>query len=336
MNIELFELGDFPTQRGSVLSNARLAYATLGDLNAKRNNVVLCPTWFTGYIKDVPPIFTGAGRAIDPAKHFIIIPALFGMGESSSPSNTPAPQEYARFPHVTYHDNVQAQHRLLTEKFGIDEIQLVASWSMGGTQAFQWAAQYPDMVKAIAPVACAARTAIYNALFLKSNIKAIQADPAWRGGYYGAVPPLEGMRVMAHLYAGWGMSEEFYRVEAYKAFGHPTLDDFLVDFWEAYFCARDANNLLAQMWTWLNGDISDQPAYGGDLDAALGAIKAKAVVMPAASDQYFPPGDNEAEVAGMKRATLKVLPSILGHFAPFSPDTQKDIDDGIREAMSGV
>jgi homoserine O-acetyltransferase len=334
--IEIFELGNFPTQRGTVLPNARLAYATMGELNAKKDNVVVCPTWFTGYINDVPPIFVGEGRAIDPNKHFVVIPGLFSMGESSSPSNTPPPHEYARFPHVTYYDNVLAQHRLLTEKFGIEQIALVSSWSMGGTQSFQWAAQYPDMVKAIAPVACSARTSIYNELFLKSNIKAIMADTAYDRGYYGDEPPLEGMRVMAYIYAGWGMSEEFYRVEGFKLFGHPTLDDFLVDFWEAYFGARDANNLINQMWTWINGDISDQPAYDGDFKKALGAIKAKAVVMPSATDQYFPPVDNEAEVAAMPNATLNILPSILGHFAPFSPDTQKDIDDGIREAMSAV
>lgn len=90
------------------------------------------------------------------------------------------------------------------------------------------------------------------------------------------------------------------------------------------------------MWTWINGDISDQPAYGGDFDKALGAIKAKAVVMPSATDQYFPPMDNEAEVDRMPDATLEVLPSILGHFAPFSPDSQKDIDGGIRAAMREV
>ena len=132
---EIFELGNVSLQKGTTIPNAKLAYKTMGTLNENKDNVVVCPTWFTGYIDDVPPIFIGQGRAIDPDKHFIIIPALFGMGESTSPSNTPAPHEYARFPAVTYFDNVSFQHRLLTEKFGITEIQLVASWSMGGTEA---------------------------------------------------------------------------------------------------------------------------------------------------------------------------------------------------------
>jgi homoserine O-acetyltransferase/O-succinyltransferase len=268
-----------------------------------------------------------------PDKYFIIIPALFGMGESSSPSNTPAPFEFGRFPAVTYYDNVGFQHRLLTEKFGISQIALVASWSMGGTQSYQWAAQYPDMVKAIAPVACSAKTSIYNTLFLKSLLTAMTSDPAWKNGWYGDTPPIKGMRVMAQIYAGWGLSEEFYRLEGFKWFGHHTLDDFLVDFWEAYFGARDANNLISQAWTWIRGDISDQPLYGGDFAKALGAIKAKAIVMPSKTDQYFPPIDNENEVAQMPNAELRVIPSILGHFAPFNPEDQKFFDIALGELL---
>lgn len=332
-NYQTFDLGDVQLQKGTVLPNAKLAYKTLGKLNQNKDNVIICPTWVTGYIDDVIPIFVGKGRAIDPDKYFVVIPALFGMGESSSPSNTPAPHEYARFPRVTYYDNVSFQHRLITEKFGISEIALVTSWSMGGTQAYQWAAQYPDMVKAIAPVACAAKTGIYNELFLKSNIKAIVSDPAWKKGWYGDTPPIEGVRVMAHIYAGWGMSEEFFRKEMFHAFGHPTLDDFLTDFWEAYFTARDANNMILQMWTWILGDISDQPLYGGDFEKALGAIKAKAIVMPSETDQYFPPVDNENEVALMPNAELRVIPSVLGHFAPFNPEDQKFIDVAINDLL---
>ncbi|MEN8760690.1 MAG: hypothetical protein ABF303_19695, partial [Desulfobacterales bacterium] len=110
--LEIFDLGDVQLQKGSVLPNAKLAYKTLGELNANKDNVVVCPTWFTGYIDDVIPIFIGEGRAIDPNKYFVVIPALFGMGESSSPSNTPPPREFSRFPRVTYYDNICCQHRL--------------------------------------------------------------------------------------------------------------------------------------------------------------------------------------------------------------------------------
>ena len=43
-NSELLELGDFELQSGAVLSNAKLAYKTYGQLNASHDNMVLLPT----------------------------------------------------------------------------------------------------------------------------------------------------------------------------------------------------------------------------------------------------------------------------------------------------
>ena len=51
---------------------------------------------------------------------------------------------------------------------------------------------------------------------------------------------------------------------------------------------QDANNLPAMLWAWQNGDISANEIYNGDLPKALSSIKAKAIVMPASTDLYFP------------------------------------------------
>jgi homoserine O-acetyltransferase/O-succinyltransferase len=89
--------------------------------------------------------------------------------------------------------------------------------------------------------------------------------------------------------AGWGFSQTFYRVKAdIEKMGYAPLEDFLVGFWEGLFLTRDANNLLAMLWTWQNGDISANEIYNGDLPKALSSIKAKAIVMPASTDLYFP------------------------------------------------
>jgi homoserine O-acetyltransferase/O-succinyltransferase len=68
----------------------------------------------------------------------------------------------ARFPNVTIYDNVRLQHRLVTEKFGIEKIALVTGWSMGAQQTFQWGASYPDMVERIAPFCGTAKTWPHN------------------------------------------------------------------------------------------------------------------------------------------------------------------------------
>jgi homoserine O-acetyltransferase len=99
-----------------------------------------------------------------------------------------------------------------------------------------------------------------------------------------------------------------------------------VAFWEGFFLPKDANNLLTMLWTWQNGDISDNEIYKGDYKAALGAIKAKAFVMPGATDLYFPVADSEIEVASMPNAKLVPVPSIWGHFAGGPGTNPKDVD----------
>jgi homoserine O-acetyltransferase len=89
----------------------------------------------------------------------------------------------------------------------------------------------------------------------------------------------------------------------------------LVAFWEGFFLPKDANNLLAMLWTWQNGDISDNDIFKGDLKAALAAITAKAYVMLGQTDLYFPPEDSEFEVEHMPNAELIPFPSIWGHFS---------------------
>ena len=60
------------------------------------------------------------------------------------------------------------QHRLVTEKLGLEKISLVVGFSMGAQQAFQWGALYPNMVENIAPLCGSARTSAHNKLFLES------------------------------------------------------------------------------------------------------------------------------------------------------------------------
>lgn len=42
------------------------------------------------------------------------------------------------------------------------------------------------------------------------------------------------------------------------------------------------------LYTWQAGDCSQQEPYNGNFEAAMQAIKAKALVMPSQTDLYFP------------------------------------------------
>lgn len=121
---EIFDLGDVSLQRGATLRDAKLAYKTYGTLNADKSNVIVYPTWYSGQHYDNEWLI-GGGMALDPQKYFIIIPNMLGNGLSTSPSNIPQPYNKSRFPHITFYDNVRVQHKLVTEKFGIETIALV-------------------------------------------------------------------------------------------------------------------------------------------------------------------------------------------------------------------
>jgi homoserine O-acetyltransferase len=328
----VFEAPDFALQKGGALPVARLAYKTLGTLSPARDNVVVIPSWYSGTHKEAEFCMVGPERAITPDRYFIVLVNLLGGGVSSSPHNTPAPYNAGLFPRTTLYDNIRLQHMLLTQKFGIERIRLVAGWSMGGCQAFQWGAQYSDMVEAIAPICCSARTANFNKVFLLSLRRALELDPAFADSFYMR-PPLLGLKAFAAIYAGWGLSEPFYRTEAFRGFGAKTYQEFVETFWEPAFIHHDANNLLSMLKTWHDGDIGDCEPYAGDFDRALGAIKARTIIMPCEYDRYFPPVDSEYEASRIPGAKCRTIPSIWGHMTLWNPQDAPFIDRSLRELL---
>jgi homoserine O-acetyltransferase/O-succinyltransferase len=334
LDYEMFELGEVRLQMGETLRDAKLAYRTYGSLNEAKSNAIVYPTWYSGQHYDNEWLI-GEGMALDPARYCIIVPNMLGNGLSSSPSNTPPPYDRARFPRVTVYDNVSVQHRLVTERFGIQRLQLVTGWSMGAGQTYQWAVSYPEMVPRILPFCGSATTSRHNFVFLEGVKAALTADAAFQEGWYDH-PPAKGLRAMARVYAGWGYSQAFYWEELYSQLGYSSLEDFLVGFWEGFFLNKDANNLLTMLWTWQHGDLGATPGFNGDLERALGAIRARAIVMPAEKDLYFPPEDNAYEVRHMPNAELRVIPGVWGHFAGggVNPTDTEFIDDSLKELLA--
>lgn len=309
--MDSFDFGNVALQRGGVLRNARLAYKSFGKLNSERTNVIVYPTSFGAQHPDIEWLI-GPGKALDPEKYLVVIPNMFGNGLSSSPSDHGDAQSRRQFPRVTMYDNIMLQHRLLRERFDVQSVALVVGFSMGGQQTFHWGALFPDMVERIAPITSSAKTAQHNLVFLEGIKEALTLDPAWRNGVF-LERPVRGIRAMGRVYAGWGLSQAFYREGLHLKIGFSSLEDFIVRDWEAGFLRRDADNLLAMLWTWQHADISDNPVYRGDLTAALGAVKARALVMPSASDLYFPVEDSRRDVALMPNAELLPIPTIWGH-----------------------
>ena len=325
----VFDCGNVSLQRGGALESARIVYKTFGTLSPKRDNVILYPTSYSAHHTDIEWLVSPE-HCLDPSRYFIVIPNMFTNGLSSSPSNTPG------FPAVTTYDNVMQQRRMMAELFGVDRVKLVYGWSMGAQQAYHWAALFGEAVERIVVNCGSARTAPHNFVFLEGVRTALQADPNWDGSRYTARPD-RGLRAMGRIYAGWALSQTFYRREMWRGLGFASLEDFLVRSWEASFLRRDASDLLAQLWTWQNSDISANDLYRGDLEMALAGIKAQVLLMPSATDLYFQTDDNRAELPHLRHGRLVEIPSVWGHRAGNPRDNPEDaafIDAEVEKLLS--
>lgn len=331
---ETFEIEFFELQQGLTLPRAKLAYKTYGRLAADKSNVILYPTSYGAQHYDLEWLI-GPGRILDPNEWFIVIPNMFGNGLSSSPSNLETPYGLDRYPEFTHWDNIHAQRRMLNEVFGIDRLAMIYGWSMGAQQALHWGAIFPEQVDRICAICGSARTSIHNRVFLEGVRATLTGDPNWQGEYF-TDHPKRGLRAMGRVYAGWAMSQAFYREKLYEQIGFSSLEDFLVRSWEANFLHRDAHDLLASLSTWLHSDISDNAIYNGDLKKALGSVSARSIIMPSRTDLYFTPEDSELETAMMSNAEFRPIESIWGHRAgnpAMNPVDEQFIRDAVADLL---
>jgi homoserine O-acetyltransferase len=216
-------------------------------------------------------------------------------------------------------DDVRAQHKLITEKFGLANLALVVGGSMGAQQTYEWAVRYPDMVKRAAPIAGTARSTIHFFLFIETLVDAITSDPGFNKGFYSSSSDMrEGLLRHAKMWAVMGWSTAFFQENRHRALGFSSIDDFIINFMYAYFNIMDPNDLLCMAWKAQRADVSRHA--GGDLRAALARIKAKTYVMPMSTDMFFPPTDCRAEWQLIPGAEFRPIQTIDGHLALFGAD----------------
>ncbi|QNK82655.1 alpha/beta fold hydrolase [Nakamurella sp. PAMC28650] len=326
-----FALGDLPVERGGIITDARIVWQTHGTLSADRDNVIVYPTSYSAQHDDLTWLI-GPDQILDPERYFIVVIDMFSNGLSSGAAETPG------FPPVvTPGDNVSAQRRLLLEHFGVSKIAAVYGFSMGAIQAYHWAARFGDDVERAFIVCGSARTSLHNRVFLSGLLRTLEAAPEHRGEGQFTEEPVLALRAFAHIYAGWGLSQDFYREELFRtALDAPDLDTFLQTDWVESFAENRAANLYAQAMTWMVADISDGEPYLGDLPAALAGITARVVLLPTETDLYFRVADNEAELPFLRHAELKVIPGVWGHRAGNPrgiPDAFHFLKTAVRETL---
>ncbi len=199
-----------PLVSGETLGPISLAFETYGELNEQRSNAIFV---FHGFSGDSHAAgykegdkgngwwdgMIGPGRAFDTGKYFVICSNVIGSckgstGPASINPRTGRPYGLD-FPLITIRDMVEAQRNLL-DALGIEKLLAVAGGSMGGMQALQWLAAYPERVRSAIPIATAAKHSPQQIAFNEVERQAIMADPAWNNGhYYGGPAPERGLAV---------------------------------------------------------------------------------------------------------------------------------------------
>jgi len=351
---------------GTRLSPVEIAYETYGALNADRSNAILICHALTGdqHVASTHPRtgkpgwwtrMVGAGKPIDPARHFIICANVLGSclgssGPASIDPKTGAPFAM-RFPVITIRDMVRAQAMLL-DHLGVDTLSAVVGGSMGGMQVLQWAATYPDRVRSAVAIASAARHSAQNIAFHEVGRQAIMADAKWRGGDYYADndPPAAGLavaRMAAHItyLSEAGLTEKFGRrlqarannKNGVKSFGFDA--DFQIESYLRHqgisFVDRfDANSYLYITRAMDYLDIAEE--HDGLLANAFRGAATRFCLVSFDTDWLYPTAESRAIVHALNAAGAPVsfveLSSPFGHdsFLLDVPELNRVVDGFLR------
>lgn len=294
----------FTLQSGQQVREVQLAYVVHGELNARRDNAILFPTWFAG-TSNANDWIIGPGQALDTRTYCVIVVNAFGNGLSSSASNHPDLMREHRPVPVSLLDNVRAYHDLV-EAMGIERLHAVVGRSMGAQQALQWACWYPEATARVFAFCGTPATTAHNRLLLEAMAAPLEA--CLQG-------ELEAQRALDHAalaYAPWVVSHEFFNR---RCWGEGSAEEWIARSIVAPFRSFAPADLLSLIRTWQEADISRNERFDGDLVRALRAIRAPVLLAPIGGDLIFPPQDFELAERHIARVRTSVLRSPWGHRA---------------------
>ena len=317
----------FSLDAGGTLQPVTLRYAVYGDLERRRDRVVLACHALSGSarVADWWPGMFGRGRAFDLERQCVIGVNVLGScygstGPLSVDSRTGRPYG-AAFPLVTVGDMVRAQARLLDHQ-GVPRVAAVRGGSIGGMQALEWALRFPERVERCIAVGATPLSALGLALNHLQR-QAIRLDPE-RG--------LALARALAMCsYKSAELFAERFARRPDRSGEDPTrsLDarydvaGYLDHQGEIFLRRFDADSYLLLSKAMDNFDLA---RAGEAEEAALRRISAQVLLVGISSDWLFPAAEVRALAARMGAAGVNVgyaeLESTHGHDA-FLADAEK-------------
>ena len=327
-------------ESGEKLGPITIAYETYGKLNDQRSNAILIlhaltgdahaagfhkgeekPGWWDDMI--------GPGKAFDTEKYFVICSNILGGCKGTTGPSSIDPRtgkRYGlRFPLIGISDMVAVQ-RHLVDTLGIEKLLSVAGGSMGGMQALEWLAAYPDRLESAIIIATAARHSAQQIALNEVGRQAIMADPNWKeGDYYGGHHPAKGLavaRMVGHItyMSEISMGEKFGRRLKENGTSHKfgigfEVENYLHDRGNNFVKRFDANSYLYITKAIDSFDVS----RGKTLHDAFRGIKAKVLVLAFRSDWLYPASQSRDIVRACKLAGIDTtyceIDSTYGHDA---------------------
>jgi homoserine O-acetyltransferase len=227
------------------------------------------------------------------------------------------------FPFVTIGDMVEAQRHLI-DHLGIDRLLCVAGGSMGGMQALQWVASYPERVRSAIPIATALKHSPQQIAFNEVIRQAIMADPAWRGGdYYATGQPEKGLsvaRMIGHItfMSEKSMEQKFSRRLKDGQLGFAFGADFEVEGYLRYRGENFVKRFDANSYLYITKAMDYLDLSGGRLISGRG-VDTRFLVLSFLSDWLYPSHQSQGIVRQLKRKRVDVtyceLNSTWGHDA---------------------
>jgi homoserine O-acetyltransferase len=344
VQIQYFDFAQPPhelvLENGEKLGPIKVAYETYGTLNAQRSNAILIlhalsgdahaagfhkgdekPGWWDDMI--------GPGKGFDTDRYFVICSnVLGGCQGTTGPSsiNPKTGKNYGfDFPVISISDMVNVQNHLI-DYLKIDQLLSVAGGSMGGMQALEWIASYPQKLKSAMVIASATKHSPQQIAFNEVGRQAIMADPHWKDGhYYGGHLPAKGLsvaRMIGHItfMSETSMAEKFGRRHGRNGKPHKFSNGFAV---EEYLHNRgdnfvkrfDANTFLYITKAIDTFDVS----RGKPLYEIFKGVDTKVLVIAFKSDWLYPASQSREIVRACKLAGIDTtyceIDSTYGHDA---------------------
>lgn len=299
-------------EAGGFLSNVTIAYETWGERNADTSNAVLVLHAFSGDSHaagkaghgHITPGWwddlIGPGKAIDTDRFFVVCPNVIGgcQGSTGPASLTSDGTPYgSRFPVTTVRDQTVIE-ATLANALGIERWAAVVGGSMGGMRALEWAVSFPERVaRCVVLSTCAASSAEQIALGAM-QIRAITADPKFRGGDYYEAEPGDGPHAGMMLARAIGQVSYRSELEFHTRFARfPQGDEdpldggrYAIESYLDYHAEKLVNRFDANTYISLTRAMNhhDVGRHRGGVAAALARITAETTIAGVSSDRLYP------------------------------------------------